>query len=356
MSNERTLFPIPELPPAKPFRTLLREVLTYSAVSTFQTCRRKYKLRNVDYLVPIEKAHALRYGTVTHQWLEAWHRTRSLPDALAIIDAAYVNRGSDPAEKRDWHFQTATANAYADLWSEEPFEVVALEQEFEGPLLNPVSRRTSRSFVLKGKIDGIIRYGEAYHLIEHKTSSMVTGDYIERLGMDLQILLYSYYARIALKYPVSGILYNVLPKPRLTQSEGETQEQYEARKAELEAKSKTGKPSTAKRKLPETDDEFQARLTEWFAAEPRFTRVELLLDFDAVDNVRHMLWDISKEILDARRNNKWHQNTRACHGFGRCAYWPICSSHNNPLVIETSYTKRAPNEELASEEEPEPVF
>jgi hypothetical protein len=331
-----------------------RETVSYTAFSTFQTCRRRFLHRFVSGLVPKEKSPALRFGTVTHLWLEAWHRSRSAAEAQAIVDSAFVNRASDRDEKRDWHLQTALLKAYTAQYPTEDFEVVALEQEFAGPLVNPATGWPSRSFVVRGKVDGIVRRGDTFMVLEHKTSASVNGDYLDRLAMDLQILLYSHYARESLKHPVSAIIYNVLMKPRLVQAEGETEEQYELRKADLEAKSKTGKPSTAKRKLPESDDEFQARLAEWFAAEPRFIRVELILDFDSVANVRQTLWDISKEILDARRLGHWHQNTRACHGFGTCAYWPLCSSKDNPTVLENLFEHEGPHPEL--EERSEEAF
>jgi len=332
------------------------ETLTYYSVSTFQTCRRKYLHRYVEGLVPVEKALALRFGTLTHQWLEVWHRSRSLAAAQSVIDEACAGRSGDHDEKQHWNYQTTMLKAYAAEYANEDFEVVALEKEFSGGLTNPATGRSSRSFIVRGKVDGIVRRGTEFALLESKTAASISGDYIERLSMDLQILLYSHFVRESLEIPVCSIIYNVLVKPRLVQAEGETEEQYEARKAELEAKSKTGKPSSAKRKLPETDEEFQARLARWFAAEPRFTRVELILDFDSVANVRHMLWDVSKEILDARRGGRWHQNPRSCFGFGKCAYWPICSSKGNELVIENLFTKRPPNEELRSDDEPEPAF
>jgi len=354
--TQRPLFPGHETPAADTRRLPPLEALTYSAMSAFQTCHRKYRHRYVDWLTPVEKSHALRFGTVTHQWLEVWHGTGALDVAQAIIDSAYVNRSSDPSEKRDWHYQTAMLKAYAARYPSEDFQVVALEREFEGPLVNPATGCPSRSFVIRGKVDGVVRRGDTYLLLENKTAASVSGDYIERLCMDLQILLYSHYVRECLEYPISSIIYNVLMKPRLVQAEGETEQEYEARKAELEAKSKTGKPSTAKRKLPETDDEFQARLADWFASEPRFTRVELVLDFDAIANVRQMLWDLGKEILEARRLGRWHQNPRSCFGFGRCSYFELCASKDNPLVVENLFTKRAPNEELRPDEESEPAF
>lgn len=333
----------------------LRQALTYSALSTFQTCRRRYRHRYEDHLVPVAKAHALAFGSVTHQWLEVWHRDRTLEAAQAIIDHAYVNRRAEPGELRDWHYQTAMLRAYAQQFAGDTFTVIALEKEFSGRLENPATGHRSRRFFVRGKVDGIVQRADEVLLLEHKTAGTLTGDYVERLGMDLQIQLYAHYARTTLDQPVTGILYNVLVKPRLAQAEGETEEQYQARCAELIAASKTGKTS-AKRKVPETDEEFQTRLAAWFTAEPRFTRIELLLDADTLANVRQQIWDIGQEILVARREGRWHQNGRACFGFGTCPYWPICSSKGNPLVIENQFRVEPPHEELSSDDDPATTF
>lgn len=352
--TQGSLFGTPvAIAPRRPRRKM--RALTYSAMAMFQTCRQKFKLRQEDWLVPVDTPRALRFGSVTHNWLEVWHDTGDIGATQAVIDRAYINRSSEADEKRDWHYQTAMLRAYACTFRDEDFEVVALEKEFSGPLVNPATGRMSRSFIVRGKVDGIVRRGDQFLLLEHKTAGSITGDYLERLAMDLQILLYSYYVREILEYPVSEILYNVLVKPRLVQTEGETEEQYEARKAELIAKSKTGK-SSAKRRMPESDEAFQERLAAWFAAEPRFTRQELLLDLDSIDNVRRMIWDISKELLDARHYRRWHQNPRACFGFGRCAYWPICTSKGNELVIDNLFTRVAPHSELSQDDESGPAF
>ena len=327
----------------------VRDVLTFSSINAFQTCRRRYRHRYRDHLAPRERARSLRYGSITHAWLETWHGTGSIEAAQAVIDRAYANRFTEPAEKRDWHYQTAMLKAYAAHFAVEGFEIVALEKEFSGHIVNPATGRRSRSFFMRGKIDGVVRRGDEHLLLEHKTAATLTGDYLERLAMDLQIQLYAHYAREALGFPVAAILYNVLVKPRLAQAEGESEEQYQARCAELIARSKTGKTS-AKRRMPETDEEFQARLAEWFAAEQRVTRVELLLDFDTIAAVRQQIWDISQEILVARRQGTWHQNGRACFVYGNCPYFAICASKGNPLVIENQYRVEPPHEELSSDD------
>jgi hypothetical protein len=137
--------------------------------------------------------------------------------------------------------------------------VVEIEKEFVGEIRNPDTGRQSQTFRIAGKVDGIVRCHDGLYLLEHKTASTVDASYLDKLWTDTQIALYCYYLR-ELGYPIVGVIYNVLLKSRLKQGKGETQEEYEVRHAELAAKNKSGK-STAKRQMPETDEEFQARLT-----------------------------------------------------------------------------------------------
>ncbi len=158
--------------------------------------------------------------------------------------------------------------------------------------------------------------------------------------------------------PITGILYNVLVKAKLQQSKGETEEEYQARRAELLAKSKTGK-TTAKRKLPESDDEFQQRLAEKYADPAMFHREMLYLSRDRFDVLRSELWELTQAYLDARRRGVFYQNTAFCFNYQRpCAYFALCRSNGNPNVIENFYQRVAPNEELRvlPGDSPEPAF
>ena len=78
---------------------------------------------------------------------------------------------------------------YARRYPAEQFEVIHLEKKFEGPLVNPLTRAVSRSFKLAGKIDGIVKMGDGYFLLEHKTAAQLGGDYLERLWTDFQVTL-----------------------------------------------------------------------------------------------------------------------------------------------------------------------
>ena len=162
-----------------------------------------------------------------------------------------------------------------------------------GSIVNPATGASSRSFVLAGKVDGVVRIGDEHFLLEHKTASQVDADYLERLWTDFQIVLYSRYVEQTLGIRIAGVLYNILVKARLQQGRGETEAEFEARRADLIAKSKTGK-SSAKRRLPESDDEFQARLAAKYTEPGMFHREMLYLSRDRFETLQSELWELTQ--------------------------------------------------------------
>ena len=195
-------------------------------------------------------------------------------------------------------------------------------------------------------------------VVTHNTASQVDGDYLEKLWTDFQITIYAYYIEQTMGLPITGILYNVLVKAKLQQGKGETEGEYQARRAELLAKSKTGR-TTAKRRMPETDEEFQQRLAERHANPEMFHREMLYLSRDRFDILRSELWELTQAFLDARRRGVFYQNTAFCFNYQRpCPYFALCRSNGNPNLIENFYQRVAPNEELRvlPSETPEPVF
>ena len=321
-------------------------VSTYSMWSLFRNCRKAVDWRYLQQLVPLRRDRNLHFGSIIHECLEAWHQRRDLDEVLALINRLCANRLQDENQHRDWHLATAMMRAYAVRYAADDFEIVALERNFQGPIVNPATGAASRSFVLAGKIDGIVRVGGEYFVLEHKTASQMDADYLEKLWTDFQITLYAHYIEQTLGIPITGILYNVLVKARLQQSKGETVEEFELRRAELLAKSKTGK-TTAKRKLPETDEEFQQRLAEKYAEPTMFHREMLYLSRDRFDILRSELWELTQAFLDARRRGVFYQNTAFCFNYQRpCAYFALCRSNGNPNVRDNFYQRVAPNEEL----------
>jgi hypothetical protein len=325
-----------------------RMTTTYSMWNLFRNCRKAAHWRYVLELVPLEKDRHLSFGSLIHECLEVWHRGRDFAAALDVIDRTCPNRAQEEDQRRVWHLATAMMRGYAARYAQEEFDVVALEKDFEGEIINPETGAASRSFTLAGKVDGIVRIGDEHFLLEHKTAAAVDAGYLERLWTDFQVTLYAYYVEQALGIRIAGVLYNILVKARLQQGAGETEEEFAARRAELIAKSKTGK-STAKRRLPESDDEFQARLAAKYAEPEMFHRETLYISRDQFTTLRSELWELTQAFLDARRRDVWYQNTSFCFQYGKpCPYFALCRSGGSPNVLENFYERRPPHEELGA--------
>ncbi len=339
----------------------MKSVLTFSAINCFRNCPRKFKHRYVDFLRPLEKVDTLAFGKVVHGALELWHTlpadNHRLLAVLDFIDSKYPNRGTDAREKATWQLARAIMIGYAERYAQEEFEVLHVEKEFEAEIRNPDTGRTSQTFTMAGKVDGIVRAGDEVYLLEHKTASSLTSDYLDRLWTDTQIALYSFYLR-QLGFRVIGIIYNVLLKSRLQQRGGETDEEFEARRTALAAKNKSGK-STAQRQEPESDEEFAARLHDWYARPEAFHRERIYLSQDRLAMVQEEVWEITQQYLDARSRGKWLLNTSNCFSYQRpCEYLPYCQSGFNPVVRDNIFEVRPPHEELATAatETPESEF
>jgi RecB family exonuclease len=327
-----------------------KSVLTFSALNTFRNCPRKYKHRYVDHLQPREKPENLSFGSVIHGALDRWYRLAGdenrMWNVLDFIDTQFPQRDSDPVQKDRWHRARAMLVGYASRYPTEEFEIVEIEKVFHGEIRNPDTSRPSQTFVMAGKADGIVRLDGELYLLEHKTAGSIDANYLDKLWTDTQIALYSYYLH-QVGYRIVGVIYNVLLKTRIKQREGETQEEYEARHAELAAKNKTGR-STAKRQFPETDEEFQARLAEWYAKPDAFHRERIYLSEDRLGMLQEEVWEITQQYLDARRRGKWLLNTSNCFAYERpCEYLPYCQSNFNPNVRDNLFDIAPPHEELA---------
>jgi hypothetical protein len=334
-----------------------KKVVTYSMLGLFRNCRKACEWRYIHELVPLEQDHNLAFGAVIHQCLELWHGTGNLEAVLDRIDRTYPNRNQDDAQKRDWHLATAMMRGYAARYQTEEFEVAYLEKTFDGKIINPATGASSRSFTLAGKVDGLVKQDGQYFLLEHKTASQIDAGYLERLWTDFQVQLYSLYIEQTQGIRIAGILYNILVKARLQQGQGETEAEFEERRAALIAKSKTGKTS-AKRKLPESDDSFHERLAAKYTEPGMFHREMIYISRDQFDTLRAELWELTQNFLDARRRGVFYQNTAFCFHYNRpCAYFPLCRSGGNPNLIDNLYRHEAPHTELYDDAEAEkPIF
>jgi hypothetical protein len=339
---------------AKPETTTPASIITttYSMWSLFRNCRKACELRYVRNLVPVERDKNLSFGSLIHECLEIWHGSRNIEMVRAHIDRSTSLRAVDEQQKSFWHHATAMMEGYVAAYPSETFEVEALERKFTGEIINPDTGAKSRTFCMRGKVDGIVKQDNAYYILEHKTASVLDSRYLDKLWCDMQITLYSKYIEETYNIPVAGVIYNVLVKARLKQGAGETEAEFEARRAELIAKSKTGK-SSATRKMPESDEDYQSRLSDKYREPGMFHRELLYISKDQFRELEAELWELTQAYLDARRRGTWYRNTAYCFGnYGRaCPYFALCRSGENPNVEGNLYTHESPHGELEGGEQ-----
>lgn len=324
--------------------------ITYSMLSQYLTCRRKAMWRYERQLVRVGRDEGKLYlGRLVHECLELLITGQPLEAIRDRIEDACEGHQHDPELHRMWHLARAMMRGYYRRYGRdrESYAVLDTEIVFEVPIINPASGRPSRVHKLQGRIDGrvVLRDTNEMMLLEHKTASQVDGSYLDRLWTDHQSLLYVLAMRM-LGYPVAGVVYNVICKAKLKQRQGETEDEYAIRKAALAAKSKSGK-SNAKRRMGETDEEYQDRLGEWYSRPEAFHREVLYFEERRFAELQEELWILQQEISRSRGSDVWPRNPGACYRWGSpCAYYPLCSSGDSPVILAGDYETKIKHEEL----------
>lgn len=288
------------------------ELLTHSRMATAKTCLKKHYFAYELGIRPEGyESKPLRIGTAVHIGLDMHAQGH---DWSAIANAVQREYAGPPAcgDTVEWEVECVTVlrllHGYFWRWENDGIEVVATEQEFKLPLVNPTTGHKSTTAMVAGKIDKIIRLPDGrLAIMEHKTTSdsLDTGsDYWARLRLDQQISLYMLAAR-ALGHDVQTVLYDVIRKPSIAP--------------------KIVDRKTGRRESPE---EFGDRLTTDLGTRPDFyfgrreiPRLEAdLTEFQAE------LWDQHKTLSTCRKYGRWYRNTNACLHPYRCDYFELCSN------------------------------
>lgn len=327
----------------------LRELVTYTSMSMYRNCRKKYFWRYVEQLVPLERDDALGLGSLIHACLKLWHETGDLNAVFQLIDMETA--GGAEWQRKYRLFARAMMAGYAARYPMEDFEVIELEAPFRGEVRNPDTGATSRTFVMGGKYDGLVQQADLTYLLEHKTTSGIGSGYLERLWTDFQVAIYLKYVREALGIEINGVLYNVLVKPALVQAKGETEEEFRVRYADLCTRNKNGK-SSAKRQVPESDEAFEARLREKMADPTMYHREVLFFSEERILEIEAEVWELTQNLLVSRSTDRWYQNTSFCFHWNKpCCFLPLCKSGGSELVKSEFYRHEPPHMELREEPE-----
>jgi PD-(D/E)XK nuclease superfamily protein len=359
---------------------------TSSRLRVIRECLRKHHLRYIEGL-QTPPTDVMRFGTIGHAALEAYLRVwRTAPrdteyessDAAEVFgiehDRVLAARLSaaltiiDTSDLSPWDRikLRLLVIAYHDRWGTEPWEILAVEQEFDYWLGDKH---------IAGKIDAIIRNradGRIY-VLEHKFTGSETslgGPYWERLTIDTQVSIYIDGAAM-LGYDISGCIYDVIKRPGhepklatpiekreytkgkgckgcggsgggkagiiqgrgvyIVAGPGEEQREIQCTGCsgtgwlnDAEGKPQAPRLHSHQRDTDETGEAFEERLVEAIAEAPdAFLLRGTVTRLDA--ELPAMRQDVLDDIAVAETGLQ-PRNPDACARYGAmCAYWTLCS-------------------------------
>lgn len=189
--------------------------LSYSSISTYETCPAKYRFRYEERL-PTSPSPALSFGESLHRALHRFHGrpvpvAPSLPELLEMLEDAWISEGyADPAEEQTYREHARQVLAQYHRENAADYRIpAALEFRFEIQI---------EGVTLSGVIDRMDRIpGGGYEIIDYKTNRRLPPR--ERIDRDLQLSIYHLAAREVWGIePERLTLYYLLPNQRMSTS------------------------------------------------------------------------------------------------------------------------------------------
>ncbi len=133
----------------------MAELLTHTRRQTFRDCAYKHFIRYELGIGPAEERDFRRFGKAIHYCLDHMAHGRHFDDIASAIRLSYAEQswGDEHARGVEAEMVVALAYGYQWRWQTDPLEYVASETGFRAPMVNPDTRRTSRTFEDAGLID-----------------------------------------------------------------------------------------------------------------------------------------------------------------------------------------------------------
>ncbi len=335
-----------------------KDLLTYSRLSTRRLCPKQDYYKYEIGLRRESVASALRMGGAFALGKELWRKHCGDDDAAtSAINDATEGYLTVPqwADSYDWEIECETVRAmlagYFWRYADDVMQFLGIEESFAMPLVNPASGRSSQTFMLAGKIDGVIKMPDGRIAVyEDKTTSANIdddSDYWLRLRYDGQISQYVLGARY-LGYDASLVLYDVTRKPTIKprsvpvldengmkivrDSVGERVFRENIKKngepgahhgEPIQSASKDKGHTLATRR--ESPEEWGERLLADIGARPKwyFARREIPRLEGDLEEFRAEIWQQSQLLRECRKNNWWFRNV-AFNTCGHCEYKHLC--------------------------------
>jgi hypothetical protein len=345
-------------------------LLTASRLTTHQRCARAHQYRYELGLSGLTTAFALLFGTAIHAALEAFWRawmangygsTEQALDALNSHASTDSKAGLDPFALAKARVMVAAYCArYTRLAARS--EVLAVEQEFRAPLIDPDTGvdLAAHGWQLGGKVDAIIRMPDGrVAIVEHKSAgrdASAGSDYRARLTLDAQVGLY-YEGAAALGFAADLCLYDVLVKPAQEPFAATPEADRRYTKASSKAckgcaRKKDAQPAphidhdtgltcdsngrivtdpggalyASMRAEDETVEAFEARLFAAIEADPDryLIQAEIVRTDEERADCRRDAVAVVRVIEIERRRGYAARSAQACFAHGRCDYLDAC--------------------------------
>ena len=292
--------------------------LSYSKITDFNKCKRFYKYRYLDQLIPKKTKSALHFGSIFHEAVEDLYKGKcietiqeKIKQTIDAIDKSFFEqRDCDDLEWASVVLQSAISAWKKRFYNEDikqKIKIVELEQKHSKmPVKNPLTGRKSK-FRFSFISDMLIRINGKLWLVEYKTASQVGNSYIDRLDIDSQISSYLVFLEEKYKEPINGVIYRILKKPSIRLRKSETKNSFYER---LNALFKN-----------ETDN---------YLIEYRFSRTSEELSEFKLDLFEQALY-----LDQCEKKKMFPRNTSSCMQFGMCSYFQLCTKKiNSELFYE----------------------
>jgi hypothetical protein len=291
--------------------------ISHSASQAFKDCKRLYYLRYIRKLRRKSySSGAIDLGKLWHKALAQMYFTRTIDGIGKFID-------SNAKSEKDSGATRSMLTGYLARWGE--FPPVSLHECVHSvPIIDPSTGRHSTGFSQFLIIDMLALHEDnSIRLWEHKTAASVDNNYIEKLFSDPQII--GYYS--ALRYSgidVKSVIYDVALKPKL------------------------------KQKKNESAGDFADRVLNWHFRKESYHREEIFISDRAVAEWREDLWNVTRDIKECKKNDRWYRNAGRCFDYYRqCEFLPLCQNGTPAALINAEYeTRESPTDRKAEK----PIF
>jgi len=322
---------------------LTKILLTNSNMSMFQSCRWKYWVRQMKFLVPTYKDGALSFGSAYHNGIENYYkglRAKKLPmnaldDQTLIATQDQIEHdlsSTNPNTEPDHSIPTrakAMVKGFISHYKHSPYQIEELETPFllkmeDAPDFELDGHKYE--FWLSGQMDALMRHtatGVPY-IGEWKTCTQFA-DFISKVKVDNQPWHYMLCRHLLTGEAPGGVVYRIARK------------------------------SLIRQKKDESTEDFFGRIIEQYTTLEKEHYHEEIIYYEPRRIDRHIefLNQIALDIRNAIVNDLWYRHKGACFNYNKpCGYMKLCNTYNEGdfnMLASAYYAIEKPNNEITED-------